>query len=206
MHTVTTATVSPQIPLRWEGLSTEVVTAERDLAALAPAWDALVLDAGIDHPFLTHAWVSTSWQSFGPGKRLHVVVVRDASDIIAIAPLMLTSARVLGVPMRCLEFIGNVHTPRFDLLIGRRRDAARRAIWDVLARDRRWDVLKLCQLPADSPTLMELGRLATADGFHTGVWDAQGQRYLPLDMGWEYSLKAKHRSNLRNRLGRLSKL
>ena len=33
---------------------------------------------------------------------------------------MLTSLRVLGTSVRCLEFIGNVHTPRFDLLI---RDA-----------------------------------------------------------------------------------
>src|SRR5262249_21734181 len=154
---------------------------ERDLVDLEPAWNALVRDAGVDHPFLTHAWVRTTWECFGQGNRLHVIVVRDADEVVAIAPLMRTSRRTLGVPIRCLEFIANVHPPRFDLIIGRNHEAARRAIGDVLARDTRWDVLKLCQLPADSPTMTELARLATADGFRTGVWEAQGQRYLPLD-------------------------
>ncbi len=206
MRVTTTAGVSPESHARLEELSAEFVTAERDLLELEPAWNGLVRDADIDHPFLTYEWVYTFWQCFGPGNRLHVVVVRDAGEVIAIAPLMLTSGRVLGIPTRCPEFIGNVHTPRCDLLIGRRHEAARRAIWDVIARDSGWDVLRLCQLPAESPTVPELARLATADGFRPGVWEAQGQRYLRLDTGWEYSIKAKHRSNLRNRLVRLSRL
>ena len=59
MHVATTAGVSPESHARLEGLSAEVVTAERDFLELEPAWNRLVRDAGIDHPFLTHAWVLT---------------------------------------------------------------------------------------------------------------------------------------------------
>src|SRR5262245_61017255 len=134
-------------------LSAEIVTDDQGFLELERSWNALVRGAGVSHPFLDHAWVRTSWECFWAGRcRLHVVVLRDADEVVAIAPLMRTTRRVLGVPTRHLEFIGNVHTPRFDLLIAPGHDEAYRAIWEILARDREWDVLMLCQLPADSPT------------------------------------------------------
>jgi CelD/BcsL family acetyltransferase involved in cellulose biosynthesis len=177
---------------------------------LEPVWNNLVEAAGIDHPFLSHEWVRTKWECFGEGKELHILLVKDGTEPIAIAPLMVSHGRMYGLKVRQIESIGNIHTQRFDFIVARSARQAYRAIWKHLLHENdRWDVLQLCQLPAGSRTLEELSKLAAGDGFLTGLWHSGDSPYLPLPGTWESymkSLNAKHRANLRNRLKRLSRL
>jgi CelD/BcsL family acetyltransferase involved in cellulose biosynthesis len=121
------------------------------------------------------------------------------------------TARILGLEVRQLESIGNVHSPRFDFIVEpSRAEEAYRAIWRALVAARGdWDVLRLCQLPSDSPTLGELRRLAIADGFLVGEWPAGASPYVRVQGTWdayERSLNAKHRTNLRQKERRLRRI
>src|SRR5919204_631606 len=71
-----------------DACSVEVVTDYADFLDLEAEWNETVDRAGIPHPFLRHEWVRTWWDCFGTGGRLHIVVVRAAGRIVAIAPLM----------------------------------------------------------------------------------------------------------------------
>jgi len=190
-------------------LSVERVTEFSTFLALQPLWNRLCDDAGIDHPFLRHEWIRTWWECFGAGKELFVLLVKSGQEIIAIAPLMLGRARMYGLKVRRLEFISNVHTPRFDFIVARQQDDAYGAIWTYLVScSGLWDVLSLSQLPAGSRTLEELPRLAAGGGFLSGLWLSGDSPYLPLHGTWDAYVKGldqKHRSNLRNRLKRLSR-
>lgn len=188
----------------------ETITDYSSFLDLEPVWDRLVEEAGIDHPFLTHEWVRIWWECFGAGKQLHILVVTAGGEPVAIAPLMLTHVRMYGCRIRRLQFISNVHTQRADVIIARWPKEAYQAIWDCLADQMaQWDVLKLSQVPAGSITLEELPRLAAGEGFQIGLWGPVSSPYLPLRGTWNSyceSLDSKHRSNLRNRLKRLSRL
>ncbi len=191
---------------RTEDLSTETITDYRAFLALAPIWSEVAEAAGLDHPFLEHAWVRTWWESFGDGATLHILVIRAGGRPIAIAPLMLTLVRIGGFKVRRLGFLYNAHVPCADFLISERPDEVYRVIWDHLSQNRSWDVLQLCQLADGSATLEEVPQLAAAAGCQTGVWVSDASPYLPLNSSWDVyfeSLAAKHRSNLRNRLKRL---
>jgi CelD/BcsL family acetyltransferase involved in cellulose biosynthesis len=192
------------------GLTVEAITDAASLATLRETWNGLVEQTGIDHPFLRHEWVGTWWECFGGKKALHVLLVREAGEPIALAPLMLGRARLLGVPVRTLEFLWNGHVPRFDIIVARKPDEAYRAIWRHVARRRDlWDVLKLPELVLGSRTLLDLPQLASADGFFAGVWASTESPYVPRQVSWdayERELSRKHRSNLRNRFKRLSAL
>jgi len=170
---------------------------------LAPAWNEAVRAAGIDHPFLEHAWLRTWWECFGEGSSLHIVIVKEGDEIVAIAPLILTPVRMFGIPVRRLGFFYNAHVPRAGFI-----GDAYRAIWDHLLSERKsWDVLQLCQLPEGSPTLKEVRRLAGRDNFPIGVWFSGASPYICLDTSWARyhdGLATKHRSNLRNRFKRLN--
>jgi CelD/BcsL family acetyltransferase involved in cellulose biosynthesis len=113
-----------------------------------------------------------------------------------------------GVPLRQLELIGNKHTPRSDFIIAGKE--AYCAIWRELERQGAdWDVVVLPQLAANSQTLEEMRRLAQGRALLTGVWTSTASPRLRLSGSWEsyfQSRTAKHRSNLRNRLGRLQRL
>src|SRR5881296_2250230 len=67
-------------------------------------WNDLVQKAKIDHPFLRHEWVRSWWQCFGTGKTLHIVTASRGGQLVAIAPMMLSKARIYGFTVRVLEF------------------------------------------------------------------------------------------------------
>jgi CelD/BcsL family acetyltransferase involved in cellulose biosynthesis len=177
---------------------------------LEPAWNRLLDEAVIDNPFLRHEWVRTWWECFGDGRQLHVLTVRAGSELVAIAPLMLSRERVYGLTVRRLQTIANVHTQRADLIVGRGAEDAHRAIWDGLVNQKAlWDVVVLCQVPGGSATLRRLPALAAEDGFPVVLAATTDSPCISLAGRWEdyfNGLARKHRSNLRNRLKRLEQI
>ncbi len=146
-------------------LRVEAVTGYEPFLELELIWNRLVEEAGIDHPFLEHAWVRTWWECFGSGSTLHILIVKAGDEPIAIVPLILTRVRMWGIPLRRLGFFYNAHVPRAGLIIARRNPEAYRAIWSYLSSHRSWDLLQFCQLPEGSDTLVEIGQAATRDRF-----------------------------------------
>jgi CelD/BcsL family acetyltransferase involved in cellulose biosynthesis len=191
-------------------LGVETISDYRAFLRLETAWNRLVEEAGIDHPFLRHEWVRTWWECFGAGREMQLLVVKAEKDVAAIAPLMRSDGRIYGNRVRRLQSISNEHTPRFDFIVGRRHEGASRAIWNFLS-DRRseWDIVEVQRLPPGSRALADLPRLTERETFLTGFWHDSDSPYLQLNGRWEEyfeSLDRKHRSNLRNRLKRLNRL
>ena len=203
-------TVAPPA-IRQDACAADVISDEAAFVGLQAEWNATVARAGIAHPFLRHEWVRTWWEAFKtPGARLYVHVVRAHGRIIAIAPFMRDTTRMYGMPARRVRFIQNDHTPRTDIIVAAEPDAVYDAIWRALRADAdRWDVLQLSQLPRESVTGRAFCERAAADGCATGVWQSSDSPYLPLAGTWDdylSRLPAKFRSNLRNRLSRLTRV
>jgi CelD/BcsL family acetyltransferase involved in cellulose biosynthesis len=189
-------------------LQVRALTAYSDFLALEPGWTDLVRRAAIEHPFLEHAWLRTWWECFGGESSLYILVVTSAGRLTAVAPLMLTNIRMWGLSLRRLSFLYNSHVPRAGFIVAERADEVYEAIWKQLREKREWDLIQLCQLVTGSSTFHALRSLAGRDLWPADVWCSGASPYVPLDGGWEAyyrTLPAKHRSNLRNRLGRLNK-
>ena len=174
---------------------------------LEPVWTQVVNKAAQGNPFLEFAWARTWWDCFGKNDALNILVLWEGDEPIAIAPLMAASIRMWGCSVRTLGFLYNAHVPRSDFIIAKRHQEAYRAIWSHLARDRRWDLLQLFQVPESSPTVGHMRSLAEGQGHHTGTWRSGASPYVPLTtslLEYQESLAAKHRANLRNRFKRLN--
>jgi len=190
-------------------LRVEAVSSYSSFLALEPVWNRLVNASGLDHPFLEHAWVRTWWDCFGAGSEPRILVVREGDEPIAIAPLLADTTRMFGVKIRRLGFFYNSHVPRGGFIVARRENEAYAAIWEHISRYRDWDLVQLCQLPDDSPSLGAIEQFAREDGCFTGTWISGASPYIPIDGSWQQyhtSLATKHRSNLRNRFKRLREI
>jgi len=180
----------------------KVVTDYSEFAGLAPIWNRLLERSRIDHPFLTHEWITIWWNCFAEEATPYIMTVVLDTEIIAIAPLMLTRSRLYGCSVRHLRAIVNVYTERFDLLLGDRSQEACESLWTYLkAHADEWDVLELRQLPCDSKALEHLPPLIETDGYPMGHWPANVAPYVAIRQPWDayyQSLKKAHRSNLRN--------
>jgi CelD/BcsL family acetyltransferase involved in cellulose biosynthesis len=184
----------------------ETISDYQEFLRLEPVWNELADAAGLDHPFLEHAWIRTWWECFGAGSTLQILVLKAGDQPIAIAPLILTPIRMWGIKVRRLGFFYNAHVPRADFIVTGRPGEAYRAIWTHLFHKCSWDLLQFCQLPEGSETLDAIPRLAADDDCPSGAWLSGASPYLPLGTSWDRyfaGLPAKHRGNLRNRLRRL---
>jgi len=188
-------------------LSVEVVSDPRHFLTLEPLWNGLVEKTGIDHPFLRHEWFRTWWECFGAGKTLMILLVRSAGEVVGIAPLMRTRSWMYGLPVRRLQFIYNVHTPRCDFIISTAPEQVHRAILEFLLAGREpWDLMELNQVLAGSPTLETLARVAETRRLPLGFWHSQDSPYLSFAGTWEDYLKRLsqgHRAKMRSKLTRL---
>ncbi len=188
-------------------LHVETVTCYQAFLHLESEWSELVEAAGVNHPFLEHAWIRTWWECFGSDSSLHILILKEGDEIIGIAPLILTHVRMFWLPVRRLGFFYNAHVPRADFIIARRSEDAYQAIWDhLLSIQGSWDLLQLSQLGEEPGTLETIQGLASGRGLRSGVWLSGASPFVNLDSSWtQYceTLPAKHRSNLRNRFKRL---
>lgn len=207
---VMTSTSVTQLVPDPPALRTEIISDYQAFLELEPAWNNAVKAAEIEHPFLEHSWIHTWWECFGAGSVLHILLVEEGDEIVAIAPLISTRLRMFGIPVRRLGFFYNSHVPRAGFIVARRNEEACQAIWKHLISERKtWDLLQLCQLPEGSPTLENMRGLAMEADFPTDVWLSGDSPYVTLDSSWlEYyaGLAAKARSNLRNRFKRLNQI
>lgn len=189
-------------------LTVDVINDYSTFCRLEPQWNDAVDRARLTHPFLRHEWLRTWWDAFGQDRLLNVMVVRAGRTIIALAPLMLETARMYGIPVRRVQFLHNDHTPKADVIVTERADEAYDALWTALLKARsRWDVMQLSQLPGDSPTHDHISRLASRGAYPTTLWQSDVSPYLELTSDWNAYLQgrnAKLKQNLRNRLNRLS--
>src|ERR1700755_224172 len=76
----------------------QVVSDYGEFVALEPVWDRVLKAADHEHrhPFLEFCWARTWWDCFGSGSTLQIIVLWHNEDPIAIAPLMLSHARMSG--------------------------------------------------------------------------------------------------------------
>jgi CelD/BcsL family acetyltransferase involved in cellulose biosynthesis len=207
MSCLKTATAAMEEDVVSAPIRVDVVSSYQALLDLGPAWGRLAEAAELDHPFLEHDWIRTWWECCGAGYSLNILALYAGDEVIAIAPLVLSRVKMWGITLRRLGFFYNDHVPRADFLIAQRHSEAYRAIWSHLLENRNWDLLQLCQLPADSETLTQLRALAAGNGCPSGAWPSGASPYIELSTSWpEYcdGLPAKHRSNLRNRFKRLN--
>lgn len=90
----------------------ELITDEREFAALAPAWERLYRRCGAVTSFQSHAWLHSWWLSYGRPGRLRLVVVREGGELRAVAPLMLVRR-----PLPALVPLGGAISDYADVLL-----------------------------------------------------------------------------------------
>ncbi|MGO4174945.1 GNAT family N-acetyltransferase [Bosea sp. TAF32] len=131
-----------------DGRKLEIVTSEEQLAALAPAWDALWRQAeGL--VFQSHGWISAWWRTT-PGRDqrgLLIGLVWNGENLEAVLPF--ATIRRRGI--RILEWAAKEHSDYGDILVapGWSREAAA-ALWRAIAKAGRFDMAYLNRLAPEA--------------------------------------------------------
>ena len=114
----------------------EIVSEPAAFSALGACWAKLLANAEGPNSFMSPAWHLSWWEAYAPPARLQVITTYIGDTLVGVAPMMLASERRLGIPIKCLRFIGDgtfVTADHMNFIL--RQDVAvavRDAIFDTL--------------------------------------------------------------------------
>jgi CelD/BcsL family acetyltransferase involved in cellulose biosynthesis len=172
---------------------------------LAGEWNELLHRSAADTIFLTLEFQRTWWHHLGEGELL-ILAVRDGEELVGIIPLF-TAEDPQG--QRALSIVGCVEVSDYlDLIAARGREEMVHAAWlDYLASPDApsWDLLDLCNIHQDSPTLTVLPPLAEARGWTVETARDDVCPIVALPGTWEeylQMLEGKQRREIRRKLRR----
>ena len=173
-------------------------------AALEAEWNELLQDSQSDGLFLTWEWLHTWWKHLGGNRRLALLSVREGKDLIGLAPLAMRPARLPGLAVPSLGFLGSgtVGSDYLDVIL--RRGCERQAL-DALAESLNGAGLQLdlVQVRTDSMAHLLAGRLGR-HGWLVAKTPTHTCPFIPLDgrtwTSYHASLGRAHRANTRRKL------
>ena len=170
---------------------------------LAQEWDSLAAIGITNTPFQTVAYQESWWRNLHPENgRLHTITVRqDNNDLIAIASLYIND----GV----LNFNGCVEeTDYLDLIVSpENSEAGWTAVLETITQPDfpEWHTAKLCNIPAESPSLAHLAQLAVKHGlaFQEEIFEVCPIITLPETFdAYLSSINSKQRREIKRKLRR----
>jgi CelD/BcsL family acetyltransferase involved in cellulose biosynthesis len=187
----------------------EVINTEKQFEEIREEWMELLADSSSNCIFLTWDWLYTWWKHLAAGRKLHILVIRSRSRLIAIAPLASSSTTLIRLAnVRALEFLGtgSVGSDYLDIIARRgREDDALDILAEYLQREK--FVLDLKQLDKNASLAFQL-----APRLEQGHWkrsevitnvcpfiDLTGHTSKSFEAG----LGSKHRYNFHRRLKNL---
>jgi CelD/BcsL family acetyltransferase involved in cellulose biosynthesis len=174
-------------------------------SALKPEWNDLVHRSCCDTLFLTWEWQSTWWRRLGEGDLVLLGFRGDDGRLVGIASLFRTQAEG---GQATLSLVGCRDVSDYlDLVVEQgQEDAVYNALLDCLEGEAvNWDLLDLCNVPQNSPTLVQLRDLAERRGYQTLVQVEDVCPIIDLPATWdEYlmMLDKKQRHEVRRKLRR----
>lgn len=185
-----------------------VVEAHREASAfdtLEAEWTDLLAKSANDTFFLTPGFQRTWWRNIGEGELL-LLTAREDDDLLGVAPLFVTSKTSEPIT---LQTVGCVDVSDYlDWATHRgREEGVLSAFLAFLAEPGgpSWDVIDLCNIHRDSPTLQILPGLAEAQGWSTQVEIQEVCPVVDLPGTWDdylVILRKKDRHELRRKTRR----
>ncbi len=191
-----------------QGLKLQVHTGVLDLEQLKEEWEILLEKSATNTPFQTWEWQWLWWQHFGTGELLVLTVRAHGGDLLGIAPLF---GDLDEHGQRCLRFIGGTEISDYLDFVVRRGEEPRfyRAFVDFLIQHPHlWDVIDLHGIPANSPSLDQLGELLPHEAYRQSVAVEDVCPRMELPKGWDEFLAGlgqKNRHEIRRKIKRIKR-
>lgn len=207
-------------------MNVSVIRSQGEFEDLHQEWETLLSRCATNSLFLTWEWHHAWWDTFGAGKELHIVTIRDGQGVlVAIAPLFLWQAEVDaqalvpsisvenplrvsgGVHKRVVHLLGGTEVSDYLDLLSPAQDNQLewQQVLDELEQAE-WEVLDLHCIPAASPTVASVTAIARDKGWQVHLAREDVCPQIELPPTWdEYlatRLDKKQRHELRRKMRR----
>ncbi len=195
----------------------EEFSTTEEFKSLEPIWNTTLNNSSHPTLYLTYEWLSVWWKCHQtPEKRLYILVIRDDETVFAIAPFMIITRTIFGIPVRTISFLSMMRyaysalncSGSLDIIVTQRHDEVFQVLFAHLnANAKRWDYMRLHPVPENSYTLKALQQAATSQGFPFSTRLVFASACITAATWEEYTkaLSQTFRKGNRNMLNRLAR-
>lgn len=115
-----------------------------ELEDLQDDWNQMLQRVRDRDIFSTWEWLWCWWKHFGKGRTLKILIAQENTEILGIAPLMLSKYSFLHLgKLRKIELIGTPNSDYNNFLLFKRPDTCLKTILNHLMKSTGWDLLEL---------------------------------------------------------------
>jgi hypothetical protein len=139
-------------------LKVEIVKSIDEFKSLRKDWDEALAKSSVDDVHLTWEWCFAWWDNFGK-KELNIILVKEAGNILAIAPFIKAKVRWRWLPIRNTNILKNFNSPSFDIILTEKEEECMGAIFNYIEKED-WDFIDFGNISSQSRTLRRLEGLA----------------------------------------------
>ena len=175
-------------------LSVRELDSVEALEELAGAWRDLLVRVPHDSPYLTPDFM-IPWARMLAGRyRLAVLVVHDGARLVGVAPLFERRLGQWGVGFVMRSFPLHGLSPPFDLVVDPKVAGVIDALLDHLHADRRWHLVELLNVAADSLNIAALRAACMRKGLWFEDHASLTTTYVPMAQSWDAYLASLPRA------------
>ncbi|MFX0140482.1 MAG: GNAT family N-acetyltransferase [Candidatus Hodarchaeota archaeon] len=186
------------------------ITEFTEFLKIKDKWDKLLTESGINNPYLTHDWFRIAFEYFEKKDELFILLVKDEDEVITIAPFLISYEKYLGIPVKKIRFLENVHTPFQDIIIAQKRQESLETIVVYLLKNfQMWDILQLMEIRNNSENIKILEDLCNKKNIFHYQFFISRSWFVQTNMDSEQGvakIKPKVRRELRRKIRRIERL
>ena len=173
------------------------------LEALAAEWERIAEEDAAGEAFYRPEWPHAFLRAFTPSAKLVVVSAWSGSDLRAVLPLIRVTSFLIGLPVRKLVGVANIHCCRLGLALAphEEREQLLRAMWDEVKSLPGWDLLDFDYV-LEANGVDKFSQCAVSDSYPVSRIRAWQSLHLSFNVAqgetpWLDGTRPKFRSNLR---------
>jgi CelD/BcsL family acetyltransferase involved in cellulose biosynthesis len=171
-------------------LKVKIIQDEFSFKNLRLAWSNLLKQSSRPDIFLTWEWMFAWWRHYGRKNILRLITVWRGSELVGIAPLMITTRRKYGMTFR---FICNFNSPHVDIggfLFQPNDFSVLESIYsEITLLKSEWDLVELNGIPAECQEAALLKQSFQGGGYL--IMEDVGQHFvISLTGTWDEYLKS----------------
>ena len=187
----------------------EIIKTYEGFLKLSPYWNSVLAKSEDNNLFLTFEWLSCWWEIFGGGRNIFVLVAREDSEVIGLAPLMITRRGLPFLKAESIEFIGAAISDYQGFIITKNKKKVVEAFFStILKYSKLWSYFYIKSITENSKSLSIIREILPEKPFVYKIRDSNKAYFLPLKSKWEEQhkmLKRNIKSDIKKRINRLNR-
>lgn len=161
-----------------------------DFESLRENWPYLQTQCAEKTAFLSWEWLYAWWKHHAEGRELWLLTAWHESNLVGVAPLMLSKTGKHGIPFRLLQTLGTPNTDQSNFMAANEELEIIIQLCEYIMSQRdKWDAIELNEYADEDPSTREICNIFSKHGLVLDI-KSNLHYHIPITESWDDYFKS----------------